>query len=670
MNKRILKYLLMAVLLPLTSCVSYLDQSPQANLTEEAVFKDFIHAQGFLEVCYKYVVNYAAVGNQNDALNFLQGDESVSTNTGMTGYKWDIGVLSDYPLGIYSRPNGTLSQTTGFLKDGFGIWQGWQAIRVCNIVLENLDNMTGATQTEKKLLKGQALFFRAYFHCEIMKFWGAIPYLDKALTGNDGDYQMPRPATYKESAMKADADFAAAADLLPNTWDDLRTDPNATFLTFRADSWGNNLSRINKVIVYAYKGKNLLIAASPLMMGTRDTYGYDEDLCKQAAEAFAHVILFDRLNVNDLGLTTKANYSKLFYTTAATNTNWPATAKNTGVGEAEYIFSSVANSINGASSTPKNFMPYGAVATYVTPCHKYVHKTFGTANGLSCDEDPSFKSVNGVSQNEFDNRDPRFYVNMMIDGDLAINNASADPNYKYLQLYNTGLVKIGNAATNKPPFQKIYNTGYFIKKWADITFNVAASTGGSVVDNVTSINASWVSMRLTDVYLMYAEALAATTTYGAAKAPVYSFLDNAPSSLAVINMIRDRFAVPHVENAYQAIGIDMTSNTNRTKFMDVVRRERATELCFEGERWTDLRRWQLADLPEYRIKTALNYDRDKFPTPVAKPTTNLTRAQFKDINFTESVILTRVCDYPKHFWLPFPTDQTLMYPGFPQNPGW
>lgn len=674
MKKRIIKYMLMALLLPITSCVSYLDESPQALLSEETVFKDFVHAQGYLEQCYKYVINYGGVGNQNDATNFLQGDEYLSTNGGMTCYHWDLGALNMYKLGIYSRPSGTLDQTkTGFLKDGPGIWQGWIAIRICNIVLRNVDNMLGATQTEKDLLKGQALFFRAYFHCEIMKFWGPIPYVDKALTGNN-DYQIPRPATYKECAMKADADFAAAADLLPNTWDDLKTDPTASFLTFRADTWGNNLIRINKVIVYAYKGKNLLLAASPLMKGSRDTYDYDEDLCKQAAEAFAHVISLSRLGVNDLGLTTQANYSHLFYTTAANKTLWPGTAKNTAPGEAEYIFSSVANSINGATAIPRNYMPYANKNTYMTPNHRYVHKIFGTANGLACDEDPAFPEVSTpygkVGVNEFDNRDPRFYVNMIIDGDLAINNASADPNYKYIQLYNTGLIKAGNTAANKPAFQQIFNTGYFVKKWADISFNVAATAGGSAVDNVTAFNASWTSMRLTDVYLMYAEALAATTEFGATKAPVYSFLDNAPSSLNVINMIRDRFSVPHVETAYQTIGIDMTAASNRTKFMDVLRRERATELCFEGERWTDLRRWQLADQLEYKIKTALNYDRDKYPTPAIAPTANLTRDKFRDINFTETLILTRVCEYPKQFWLPFPTDQTQMYPGFTQNPGW
>jgi hypothetical protein len=677
MKKRTIKYLLLAFLLPFMSCESYLNQSIQSLLSEETVFNDYVHAQGYLEQCYKFVVNYAAVGNQNNADNFLQGDEYLTVSTGMTSMQFDQGTINNYTNGIYSRPGYTLNQIgTGFLNGGPGIWQGWIAIRICNIVLRNVDNMTGTTQTEKNLLKGQALFFRAYFHHEIMKFWGAIPYVDKVLDGKNQDFAFPRPTTYKESALKADADFAAAAELLPNTWDDLKTDPTATFLTFRTDTWGNNLMRINKVIVYSYKGKNLLLAASPLMKGSRDTYDYDQELCAQAAEAFAHVILFDRLDVNDLGLTTLVNYPHLFYTTTTNKTLWPGTAKNTAPLEAEYIFSSVANSINGATSTPRNYMPYGNTNNYETPNHRYVHKIFGTANGLSCDEDPTFLKVDGpygkIGVNEFDKRDPRFYANMMIDGDLAIVNPSADANYKYLQLYNTGLIKAGINVTgyNKPAFQKIWHTGYFVKKWADITFNVAATAGGSVVDNVTQINASWTSMRLTDVYLMYAEALAATTTYGSNKAPTYSFLENAPTALEVINTIRDRFSVPHVETAYNSIGIDMKDDANRNKFMDVVRRERACELCFEGERWTDLRRWQIADQLEYKLKTSINFDRTVYPTPVKAPTANLTRDKFKNINFTEKLILTRVCDYPKQFWLPFPTDQTQMYDGFPQNPGW
>jgi hypothetical protein len=38
--------------------------------------------------------------------------------------------------------------------------------------------------------------------------------------------------------------------------------------------------------------------------------------------------------------------------------------------------------------------------------------------------------------------------------------------------------------------------------------------------------------------------------------------------------------------------------------------------------------------------------------------------------FTEVLLVDRVCEYPKHYWLPFQTDQTQIYEGFPQNPGW
>ena len=75
------------------------------------------------------------------------------------------------------------------------------------------------------------------------------------------------------------------------------------------------------------------------------------------------------------------------------------------------------------------------------------------------------------------------------------------------------------------------------------------------------------------------------------------------------------------------------------------------ELSFEAHRWVDIRRWVLAHLDKYKKKTAF-----EFP---------------KDHSFFEEVELTtRVCDYPKHFWLPFETNQTQFYEGFPQNPGW
>jgi hypothetical protein len=94
--------------------------------------------------------------------------------------------------------------------------------------------------------------------------------------------------------------------------------------------------------------------------------------------------------------------------------------------------------------------------------------------------------------------------------------------------------------------------------------------------------------------------------------------------------------------------------TSDEKFMDEIRRDRAVEMCFEGHRWMDVRRWKLGTDMKYREKTELIFDRN---------------ADGKPINIREKVILTKVFD-EKHYWLPFPKDDVELYEGFPQNPGW
>ena len=673
--KKISKYIvILSALIFASSCEDYLDRPNQSNLPKEDVFKDFVHAQGFVEVMYRYVNNQACSGNQNDGSNFLMAEEVISSNSGMLPYRFDVGnqemavsrqgsLVVNNELGgsgFFDRPDmdGTSwSQANATLRPG--IWDGWQAIRIANIVLANMDLMVGATQTEKNLIKGQALFFRAYFHAEIMKYWGRIPYIDFVITGNDGDFKLPRPATYKECAMKADADFAAAAELLPNNWDDLKNDPAATMYTFKPETYGNNLMRINKAIVYSFKGKNLLMAASPLMknstsMTPPNTYDYDEELCEMAASDFARVIQMDRDNVNNLGLANATNYNRLFYTdaTAIGRLQWPGTALNMGNGEGEYIFSSCTAALNFTRAASTAYMPYTNKINPVRPTHRFIHNTFGTANGLACDEDPTHDSNN----KEFINRDPRFYLNHIIDGDTIIRNSAASTKYKFAQLYTGGESRKVNAVEN-------FETGYFIKKWADITYNNVTTSGlpaSENADKVTDFNAFRMNMRLTDVYLMYAEALAATTKYGVATAPNFAHLAGAPSAIEVINMIRARFGVPTVEAAYSSIGVNILGD--RTKFMDVLRRERSIELAYEGQRYEDIRRWVLAHLTDYKTKSAIDFERNAY--------TETARGNFQNLNFREKIIRTRVCDYPKHYWIPFTTKHTEMFEGFVQNPGW
>uniref|UniRef100_UPI00265951D9 RagB/SusD family nutrient uptake outer membrane protein n=1 Tax=uncultured Muribaculum sp. TaxID=1918613 RepID=UPI00265951D9 len=118
--------------------------------------------------------------------------------------------------------------------------------------------------------------------------------------------------------------------------------------------------------------------------------------------------------------------------------------------------------------------------------------------------------------------------------------------------------------------------------------------------------------------------------------------------------LRDRVGAGHVSTKF-------TGNA----YMDEVRRERAVELAFEGHRFNDLQRWLLLTEPKYTVKTSAEFIRVE------------DESFFKDndprdariAEYHQEVILTR--DFSaKHYWFPLMRDDTYIFDGFVQNPGW
>ena len=156
-------------------------------------------------------------------------------------------------------------------------------------------------------------------------------------------------------------------------------------------------------------------------------------------------------------------------------------------------------------------------------------------------------------------------------------------------------------------------------------------------------------MRLSDVYLMYAEAIAAM---GNPNASVTTEM----TGVEAINKVRER------------AGVDPVAAKNVAdphKFMDEVRRERAVELAFEGHRFNDLRRWLLLDKYPYNIKTSQEFTR---VSPLGQ--SGDVMAKDEEVSgFKQKQILKRDLS-SKHYWLPLKRSDTQMYPDFNQNPGW
>lgn len=544
----------------LASCEAYLNQAPEATLTDKDVYGNFKSFQGFIEEDYSCISDYSKTLAGNIYISFYFADECLSNAAMM----WDDG---NYWFDQSRFLTGTVN--TGLDVMTKRVWPlSWYAIRKANLAIANIDKLVDGTQGDRDLIKGQALFFRGFFHFDLSRFYGGLPYIDTVMTVT-GELNVPR-LNYKETAKKVAKDFEAAAALLPIKWDDT---PEGQI------TLGNNSMRISKIHALAFQGKALLYGASPMMNeSSTGSNTYDADLCKQAAAAFAQVI--------DICNTTGAY--KMQSPATRTDNFWVNSPGYTvRSGGTEVIMNpticqpSYVRWTTCRSGSPSQFGAGNGNKVEV-PTQNYV-KNYGMANGLPLDDPAS-----GYNPNDpWTGRDPRFYTDIVYDGVQMVISPSGGLDM-YAQLYNGGRHKGGvNGSV----------TGYYYKKWTPL--------GCNPWDTKWSNLASYIPyMRLADVYLMYAEAV--LQGYGTAQSSV-------PGSItaeAALNIVRVRGGILPITSAYTA---------TKDKFMSEIIRERAVELAFESHRWFDLRRWNIAGDAKYLNKTAIDFDRD----PVTKKPINM-----------------------------------------------
>lgn len=633
----------------LSSCQDYLDKEPDSTVSADDAFANFRNFQGFVEEIYNCIpdkekCNYCPSWNWGDDEIFNpEADNRMTHQVDLGNFRaWES-------TGNWLKRDGSSTSTNKF---DHGIWNhAWYCIRKCNLGLQNIDKFVTGSAEEKKLIEGQLYFFRAWWHEELMEYFGGMPYVDTFL-GDNAEQRLPR-LTYQECADKAAADFRKAADLLPINWD--KTSAGLA-------TQGKNELRINKIMALGYLGKTYLWAASPLMKNGAQagaskngkTYDYDQEYAKKAAEAFGELLSLVETGQTQYALaefkysdiynhekSADANscFSDIFYTKKQ---NWKMP------GTVEAIFRGPSADFNGSNwNTSKVFGPkVQKVVAHDNVIHQptaNLVEAYGMANG-----EPIYLVENGQyvlnpksgfdPEHPFKNRDPRFYHDIVFDGFKYLNGTPGQyADLQYCQLYTGG---------NMRPVANASRTGYFIQKLVPHTCNEVDKD----YDWGSALHCYLPYMRLADIYLMYAEACAA---FGGATGKSSNFSKTAEDA---INTLRDRCGAGHVAPEFVA---------DSHKFMDEVRREREVELSFEGFRFCDLQRWLLLTEAPYNQKFSQEFDRvesaDFYKTHDAKDA--------KVANYRRKLILTRNFD-AKHYWFPLPIKETQISSEFKQNPGW
>ncbi len=603
----LLKGWVFLMIIGLASCEDYLDKAPESEISKTDAFVNFYNFQGFVEELYCAVPD---ITTANWSCDWNLGDEVIERESAV----WLNTAFDKGDYWAWTNTNWISYLDKGKVVTGKGqreqgLWpNAWYAIRKANLGLENLDNMVDATQEERDLIEGQLLFFRAWFHFKLMSFWGGLPYLDRAL-GSVEKLELPR-LSYQECADKAAVDFERAAELLPTDWDGT---------VVGKDTEGNNQQRITKIMALAYAGKNYLYAGSPLMnYESTGSKTFNAEYCKKAADVFGELLKIVDAGQTNIALLNFSDYSALFYTDGRSTI--PG-----GIGDTrEAIFQCLVNGewFKGCPWGPSALWTEANIGGgAVCPNARFV-ENYGMANGLPIDDPNSGYDAN----DPWANRDPRFYHDIIIDGDQVISgSAPADKEqFRYAQLFTGGASRQIN---------KSGRSGYLLSKVTPMRINEIDGFNGNYM------HLSY--MRLADVYLMYAEAV--LQGYGSAGSSANNYTLTAEGAF---NKIRERAGAGIIDARYSG---------NKGKFMDEIIRERAMELGFEGDfRFQDLRRWLLAEKQEYKEKTAVEFDRG---------------ADGKPVNYRERVVLTRVFEQ-KHYWLPLKVSDVTLYPSFGQNPGW
>lgn len=297
------------------------------------------------------------------------------------------------------------------------------------------------------------------------------------------------------------------------------------------DFGDTNIGRPTTVACQALKSRVLLYAASP---------AYGTSTYAQAAEAAHDVIevigstLPDIYNVDDI--------SSTFF--------------NNDVNE-ELIMRRVSGGPNGDNGVEtRNFPPIHFGNGKSNPSQNLVD-AFPMANGY-----PISDAASGYEESDmYTGRDPRFYMTVIHNN----------------QVFKGEAIQTFEGGNNMPgaPGVTVENstrTGYYLRKWV-------SSQVSLVVGNVVNDYHYNALFRKVEVFLNFAEA--ANEAFG-------------PDDASLGMSAREAIAEVRRRAGIAADGSDayLMSIGSKEQMRDLIKNERRIELCFEGHRFFDLRRWR------------------------------------------------------------------------------
>lgn len=476
---------------------------------------------------------------------------------------------------------------------------GWnsayEAIFNLNYLLSIMHDVAWSSQDAERnqlfiqKISGEAYALRGYFYLQLLTRFGGESANGELL----GVPLLTDPLKVTDSYKLPRASFREVMDRIYADFDKaIELLPTVWHSNYDVDNYirvfgAQNQGRIQGKIVSALKAKATLLDASPAFNGG----SYSVEKAAKAAELVAPLLI-------DLGgIAALPPDGVLFYD------------KDDDISNPEILWR--ANHATNNTREQMNYPPSLFGNGRVNPTQNLVD-AFPMKNGY-----PITHPLSGYSPSKpYLNRDPRLGHYIVTHGSIVRGNNAID--VRVNSPTNDGL--------NKSEFST--RTGYYLKKLLRTEVNLTPSVNSSSRHFYTFL-------RYTEMYLLYAEM--ANEAWGPNADPQgYGF-----TALAIMAQIRKRAGIAQPDNYVGTI-------TGKEAMRELIRNERRLELCFEGHRFWDIRRWQL---DEIIIKTAKG-------------------VSINDNEFNEIDVEPRAYSLPDAYYGPIPGAEITKNNLLIQNTGW
>ncbi len=510
--KSIIKFAtLLAVAVGSVSC---LDLDPQDQISDANVWGNANNVQLFANQFYGGLRGFGAGNYRSVVADGPHSDKRSDLVCGTT-------------INVYSMGTNQIPSSDGNYTDLYS------RLYRTNLLLENVSADSSTSPMAQPV--GEALFFRAYFHFELVQLYGDCILVQKPLDVTSGELTAERNDRL-EVIQAAIADLKQAAALLPETpTEDGRVAKDAAWamlsrIALYEASWqkfhvgkGQNTAASTSLFEESWKAAEQVISRNNYslfynaQLGDRDSYRY--------------MFILEDVACNPAGLQKSGNTEYIL-----------AYRYNTPLKYIEF------NITHGMLNHGDNMITAKLADMY--RCQ----------DGLPIDKSPLFKG-RLTATSEFDNRDNRMNATMLKIGQKYWNNDGT--NQSRVTWDDNDL---NNCASYDKPTPS--GSGYANYKWC---------TERAVTDAEESYD--FPVIRYAEVLLNYAEAKFEQT----------ESITDAELDMS-LNLVRGRTNPTMTKLSNQLV------SANGLSMREEIRAERTVELVMEGFRLDDLKRWKTAEV--------------------------------------------------------------------------